>query len=200
MRPSAIACAAAGVTLPVLVLMLTTSCAPRAGEPPPARTPATTTSAAALYREGIAWIRRGDPIRAERYLALAVRSGYPERRALPALIDVCIRASRLRAALDHLEPYLQRHPDAWRVRHLVASLHLALGNQTRALEELSRVAADPRADAAALYLHARLLQEAPGRELEARASFAAYLERAPRGPHAAEARLALAAPTEELAP
>jgi len=124
-----------------------------------------------------------------------VQSGFPEARALPALVDVCVRASRLRAALDHAEPYLRRHPDAWRVRHLVASLHLALGHRARALAELARVVADERADAAALYLHGRLLLDEPGRQAEAQASLAAYLSRAPRGPHAGEARIALAAAT-----
>lgn len=146
----------------------------------------------ALYARGLDWARRGDMVRAEQYMALAVRAGYPEPKALVAIVDACLAASRLRAALNYAEPYVRRHPGAWRVRLLVASIHAALGHDLVAREELRRTLAHPEASAETQYLLASLLDQRFDDEAGARDAYAAYVERAPQGEHVAEAAAWLA--------
>jgi predicted Zn-dependent protease len=150
------------------------------------------TTPAALYARGLAWARRGDMVRAEQYMALAVRAGFPERRALVAIVDACLAASRLRAALNYAEPYLRRHPDAWRVRLLVASIHAALGHDLVARDELRRAGAHPDAAPETHYFLAALLDQRFGDEVGARAGYSTYVALAPAGEHAAEAAAWLA--------
>lgn len=139
-----------------------------------------------LFRQGLDAASRGDSIRAEQYIALARAGGYPEERALPALLKVCLASSRLRAALDYADPYLRRHPDHDPLRFLVASIHAGLGQRDDALTELERLTRhNPRFEEAH-FLRAVLVEErAPD---EAIGSLRSYLDLAPRGEHAAEAR------------
>ena len=65
--------------------------------------------------------RAGDSTRAEEYMMLAVREGYPEQQAVLPIVRVCAEASRFQAALDHALPFLRHHPLAWRLRIVVAS-------------------------------------------------------------------------------
>lgn len=117
-------------------------------------------SPAALVQRAHAHARAGDLLRSEQYLVLAVRGGYPLERALPALLDVCLRSSRLRAAIAHANPVLQAHPERDALRYLVATLHLALGQRRLALAQLQRLLRhDPHHDQARA-LRARVL---PGR-------------------------------------
>lgn len=146
----------------------------------------------ALYARGLDWARRGDMVRAEQYMALAVRGGYPERQALVAIVEACLAASRLRAALNYAEPYVRRHPDAWRVRLLVASIHAALGHDLVARDEMRRTLRHPEAGAETHYLLAWLLDERFGDEAGAREAYTAYLAGAPHGEHVAEATAWLA--------
>jgi tetratricopeptide (TPR) repeat protein len=139
-----------------------------------------------LFRQGLAAAQRGDGVRAEQYLSLARERGYPADRVLPVLLKVCLASSRLRAALDYAEPYLRQHPDQDALRFLVANIHVGLGQHDEALSELDRLTNhDPRFDEA-YFLRAGLLFEhdAPA-AIEALRS---YLDLAPRGVHAAEAR------------
>ncbi|HEY8431529.1 MAG TPA: hypothetical protein VIL20_24280, partial [Sandaracinaceae bacterium] len=94
------------------------------GAPPP--DPLETVTAEQLYAQGVSLGRSGDYVRAEQYLVAAIDRGYPEERALPALMAVCVEASRLTAALAYAEPFLARHPTHWPLRLLVASIHMGL--------------------------------------------------------------------------
>ncbi len=174
-------------------LLLLSGCATaRPGGAPPAaghREPAAAAraaTAAALFARGQALAAQGDSSRAEQYFTLAVRNGYPERRAIVPLVRVCIAASRLRAALDHAEPYLRRHPDAWKLRYLVAAIRLALGRPSEAAEQLQRVIRQHPDSAQAHYLLGVIERDAFRDARAARARFEAYLARAPRGPFAPE--------------
>ncbi len=157
---------------------------PRAEHPPRPATP----DAEALFERGRSLATRGDALRGEQYMVMAVRLGYPEREAIVGIVGACLASSRLRAALAHAEPFLRRHPDAWEVRQLVGALHLALGDAQSAWTELERVVRQQPAAAEAHYLLAVIAQEHFVDGEAARERYLAYLERAPRGRHAAEAR------------
>lgn len=180
-------------TAVTLVTLGLAGCAPSPGAAPATRSAHDEQRTPdALYARGLDWARRGDMVRAEQYMALAVRAGYPEPRALVAIVDACLAASRLRAALNYAEPYVRRHPGAWRVRLLVASIHAALGHDLVARDELHRTLAHPEAGGETHYLLASLLDQRFDDEAGARDAYTAYLDHAPHGEHVAEAAAWLA--------
>jgi hypothetical protein len=141
-----------------------------------------------LLARGIASLHAGDGLRAEQYLVLAVRAGAPASRVIVPLVQACVSSSRLQSALDHALPHLRRHPDAWRLRLVVAAIQLALGRSHVAQDEIERVLrVEPRA-ARAHYLSAVIARDVRGDERAASAGFAAYVRAEPDGEHAAEAR------------
>lgn len=182
----------AGATLSMLVAVTLQACAAS----PSATRAATNTNASAravdYAREGRRAATHGDFVRAEHYLASAIRLVPRDARILHALVRVCVAASRLRAAHGHVEAYLLREPDAWQLRHLLAVLDIALGRRDDAERELSRVLEDSPNHADAYYLLAKLRDEALV-EHNAQPLYAKYLELAPQGAHAGEARRALRA-------
>jgi len=141
-----------------------------------------------LYRRGVEIVETGDYVRGEQYLAAALDRGYSEDAVMPLLIAACVRSSRLSAALRYAEPYLDRHPDAWNLRLLVATIHEGLGDAEQARRHLLRVAEDQPTEPTASYLLGVLSRDAFHDGEAARAYFARYLELAPDGDHAAEAR------------
>lgn len=92
--------------------------------------------AAELVELGRRAALRGDAVRAEQYLALAIEQGADAKRVMPLLLRACITSSHLRAALNHAEPYLLDHPNDDGLRYLVATIHVGLGQVTAARREL----------------------------------------------------------------
>ncbi len=144
-----------------------------------------------LMQHARAFARRGDYTRAEQYLNLAVQSGRSEAEVTPLLIDVCIKDQRYRAALQYAQEYLRRHPRAYRLRFVEASLLAALGDVARAREALERVLSVSPTHSDAHYSLAVLLRDELGNRFGADQHFRSYLELAPRGSHAEEARQSL---------
>jgi len=145
----------------------------------------------ALFQHALALAQAGDLVRAEQYLAASIDRGYPEDRAMPVLIRVCVAASRLRIALGYAEPYLERHPDAWSLRYVVATIHLGMGDGVRARHELERVVQAAPEEPDPHFLLALVLRDEAGDPAGAEQHLRRYLELAPEGHHAAEARDAL---------
>lgn len=146
--------------------------------------------AQALFQRGREAAERGDSVRAEQYLSLALERGYDAGRVLPVLLRVCLASSRLRAALDHAEPYLRDHPEAEALRYLVATIHAGLGQTDEARLALEQLLRTNPNSADAHYLLGIL--DADGNAAAARAHFRDYLDVAPQGEHAAEVRSRLA--------
>lgn len=185
----------------LLVVALATACAEAPAKPEGSPgDPLKTVPAAELYRRGIALGEAGDLIRAEQYLAAAIDRGYPAEQALPPLMRVCLASSRLRAALGHAEPYLAQHPDAWSLRYLVASIQLGIGNVDDARVSLERVIVDAPEQPDAYYLLGVLLRDDVGDRTGAAQRFERYIQLAPKGEHASEARAALFALRQPVAP
>jgi tetratricopeptide (TPR) repeat protein len=177
--------------LPVQALSLTlllssTACAGAASGATAATTSARPPAAAELFERGLGLAARGDALRAEQYLVLAMRAGHPEERVIVPLVRVCIASSRLRAALAHAQPYLQRRPDTWQLRYLTAAIHLALGQELEALTELQRLLSQRPNAAQAHYLLGVVLRDAFHDAVTARVSFETYLRHAPDGARAQE--------------
>lgn len=141
-----------------------------------------------LYETGIRLARTGDLLRAEQYVLGAMERGYPAERALPSLLKICVAASRLNAALRYAEPHLRDNPNDHRLRTLVASIHLGLGNVLDAEEHLNEVIELAPGDAPAYYLLGMLHREEHQDPVASEEYLRRYLELAPNGVHAAEVR------------
>jgi predicted Zn-dependent protease len=81
----------------------------------------------------------GDSLRAEQYLSRALERGHDPPETLRWLIRVCVDGSRLRAAIHYARPYIEAHPDALRLRYVVATLYLGLGQPLPARAELQDI-------------------------------------------------------------
>ncbi len=139
-----------------------------------------------LFQWGRQAAQAGDSLRAEQYLASAIETGFDETKALPILLSVCLRGSRLRSALDHAEPYLLRHPEDNALRYLVATIHLSLGQTEAARLHLEELLHTVPINADAHYLLGIL--ETGSSPSDATHHFRTYLTLAPSGDRAAEVR------------
>lgn len=149
-----------------------------------------------LFARGMMLAESEDYVRAEQYLAASIERGIPEARVIQPLVSSCVRSSRLSAALRYAEPYLGRNPDAWSLRLLVATIHMGLGDAPAARRHLERVTEEQPEESVPHYMLAVLARDALQDPQTAEAHFRRYLEIAPEGEHASEARAALAHPMD----
>lgn len=135
--------------------------------------------------------QRGDVVRAEQYWRLALEQGAEAESVAPRLIAAFIRDRQYRLALQHAEQHLRAHPHAHHLRLLTGAIHEALGNYAAAVEQYELVAAQQPERAEVYYvLGAALLKQGISRT-EADRSFRKYLELAPDGRYAEQARALL---------
>jgi tetratricopeptide (TPR) repeat protein len=155
-----------------------------------ARDPATPTdsseAAKALFERGRELMEEGDSVRAEQYLAAALREGYDWEQALPPLMRVCLTGSRLRAGLNYATPYLKAHPDAVWLRYLVATVYLGLGQPIKAREHLLAIEGRDPYQARTQYLLGQTEWDGLGNEAAAASHYREYLRIEPNGPNARE--------------
>jgi tetratricopeptide (TPR) repeat protein len=130
----------------------------------------------------------GDTLRAQQYLGAALRAGAEESRVLPKLLLLYVSDGQYRVAIEHCEHYLRRHPNDQKVRLLLSTLHTAVGDHEGAITQYERVLSAAPGDAYAHFALASVLHEQGGSSLRADEHFRTYLELAPDGEHAAEAR------------
>lgn len=142
--------------------------------------------AAELFARGRRLAGGGDSVRAEQYLAAALRRGHDPRETLPLLMRVCLTGSRLRAALTHATPYLKKHPEAVWLRYLVATVYLGLGQSRTARRHLETIETYAPDHAPAQYLLGVTEWQGFGNREAARTHFESYLRLAPEGSHASE--------------
>ncbi len=155
---------------------------------PPNHDPLKSVTASALFEEGKVLASTGDYVRAEQYYRAAVAQGYPKDRVIPYIINACIAASRMHDALQHARPYLQEHPDDWRLRQLVAFILMAVSEYLEAETELVRVIYDAPDQALPHYALAVLYRDQLGNPTMAIQHFLKYVEIDPKGRHAAESK------------
>lgn len=171
--------------------------------PATAADPLDAVPASELFRRGQILAQHGDFVRAEQYLLASRNRGFDEAQVMPVLMEVCVRASRLSAAIGYAEPYLESHPAAWPLRILVGSIHLGLGHLGEARTHLEHAIRDGARGgrpepAEAHYLLGIVLREQT-EFAEARAHFARYAELEPTGSHAEEVTAILAEPEPRVA-
>lgn len=169
-----------------------TACAsapdPVSNKTKPDRDPLAHIDANSLFQGGVELAKQGDYIRAEQYYAAAMDKGYPARKATAALIEVCVLSSRVPAALQYAEPYLEQHPRAWSLRLVVASLYYSVNRVSEAESELLRVLEDaPKEPSAAHYLLALIYRNTDGATSEMKKHARRYLDLDPKGKHVEEA-------------
>ncbi len=170
----------------VALSLVVIGCGGSTPQPAGAATAKSAESAEQLFQRGRAAAERGDSVRAEQYVTLAIERGYPRGKALPLLLRVCLSSSRLRAALDHAESYLRDHPEQEGLRYLVATIYASLGQTENARLELEELLSTRPDNSDALYLAGVLASESDSNE--ARELFRHYLDVTPRGRRAAEVR------------
>lgn len=144
-----------------------------------------------LFDRGEQLANAGDLVRAEQYLAAAIRRGAPSERVLPELMRVCVAAQRYRAAVEYASPYLDVHQDAWRLRYLVATIEMGLGEAARARAQLELVLQYNPQHAEAEFALGKILRDDLGDPSGADVHFRRYLQLEPDGTHAEEARAGL---------
>lgn len=153
-----------------------------------------------LFERATALAEQEDFVRAEQYYAAAMERGVPEERVIGPLVAACVRSSRLSSALGYAEPYLERNPDAWSLRLLVATLLMGLGEPNEARAHLARIVEDEPTQSVPVYMLAVLHRDALHDPANATTYFQRYLDIAPDGEHAPEARAAISHPTAPASP
>ncbi|MEZ4254422.1 MAG: tetratricopeptide repeat protein [Polyangiales bacterium] len=154
----------------------------------------------ALYDTGMEFARFGDHIRAAQYLMLAWDRGYDPNKVVPKLIRMYTKASRFRDAIQTAERRLGQDPLDANLRLVLATLYLSVQEKRKAYAEASAAVRVLPDDPRAHYLMAILEREANTNAEAARTHYARYLELAPAGPHANEARAFVENPPEEPLP
>ena len=144
-----------------------------------------------LFVVALSHARSGDLLRAEQYLSAARQHGYDEATLIYWLVRVCIASSRYQSALRHAAEYLRQNPSDWPLRLVVASIHEALGDQSRAQSELELVVKAEPSEPLPHYRLAMLYRTVESQQERASAHLQAYLRLDPQGAHSAEVRAAL---------
>lgn len=147
-----------------------------------------------LLERGKALAAIGDLVRAEQYLTAAAERGADEAKVTPLLMRVCLEGKRYRAAIEHGEAYLRRHPKDARLRYLLGTLYFAVGDTLRAREHLQQVTTELPDLADAHYALAVVLLDGEHDVVSADRHFRAYVQLEPGGPHAEEARASMLRP------
>ncbi len=114
-----------GVAL-VLLLLANGACS-RSAEPPQAPSSSQAIQAEYLLNEGLKLAREGKHLKAEQYLLAAWDAGLPPERVVGPLVESCVTTGRLRSALFHVQRARRERPQDPSLVHLMATLHLGLG-------------------------------------------------------------------------
>ncbi len=141
-----------------------------------------------LFARGEAAARVGDMTRAEQYLVASLRAGGDERRVVQRLLVVCAADQRYPVALEYADNYLRRHPMDTEMRFAAASIYAAVGDRTRAEEDLARVVTEKPGWADAHFALATVLREKGSSALAADRHYREYLRLSPSGTYAEAAR------------
>lgn len=153
----------------------------------PARDPLADISGKELYERGLERKQGGQFVSAEQYFTAAIGKGYPREKVLRDLLDVCIASSRYQTALQYAREHLADHPKDWKLRYVIATLHVAVGHDGEAEHELQRIVGSKPEMPGPHHSLAVLFAEKHEDDL-AEHHYRRYLELEPDGRHAVDAR------------
>jgi tetratricopeptide (TPR) repeat protein len=145
----------------------------------------------ALFARGEMFAQAGDHTRAEQYFAAAIDAGGKPSAILPHLLKACVASGHLRLASEYAEAELQRSPNNARLRFVSGALRAQLGDGPLAREHLVRAATDLPNDPSVQFSVAAFFRDTMVDRVNADPYFRHYLELAPKGEHADEARASL---------
>ncbi len=140
-----------------------------------------------LMERAAASERQGEALQAEQYWLAAWEQGEDIDVVLPPLLASCIRGGRLESALRHVERAGRLRPNDPAFLHLQAELLRALGRAEQAFELLYARSEQVSLLPETVFLLGTL-ESSRGDEDAARQHWAKYLELAPEGPRASQAR------------
>jgi len=152
-----------------------------------------------LVERGKAFAAVGDYTRAEEYLSSGLDQGADARDVLPALMDVCVKTGRYRAAIQHGEDHLRKYPNDVQTHVMVGALYAAINDSRQARQQLEPIVKDeggppdvrPTVRAQAHYLLAVVARDTDSDVVATDRHFREYLRLEPNGSHVEEARAAL---------
>lgn len=144
-----------------------------------------------LYAQGRAFAAVGDLTRAEQYMAAALDAGGDGKKILPSLMGVCVEAKKYRVAIDYGEAYVKKKPDTIKLRHLLGTLYLALGEVAPARHHFEAVLERRPDEAETHYALGVLHRDSDHDPVRADKHFRAYLRINPTGAHVEDARASL---------
>lgn len=144
-----------------------------------------------LYERGRAFAAVGDQTRAEQYLAAALDAGGDGKKIIPVLMSVCVESKKYRVAVDYGEAYLKKQPDDAKLRHLLGTLYMALGETPNARTHFEEVLRKNPDEAETHYALAVLFRDTEHDLLKADPHFRAYVRISPGGTHAQEAKASM---------
>lgn len=176
--------AAKALVSTALLVLSSVSCS----SPPAPASPPSKSEGLIAIEAGRDALARGDSIRAEQYFARARLAGVASETLTPFLVRACLHGQRLRAALHYAEPHLEQHPEDQRLRVLVATLQLSLGQTAAATAHVRALLSFYPVPPDAHFLLAEIAEQ---RGQNIRPHLERYLALAPNGAHAAESRAQL---------
>lgn len=181
------------LSLAAFVLVASAACAaPKSPSVEAAKTVEKGYAPERMLELGRAHRKSGDATRAEQEFASVLEnkraSDEQRRAALRELLATCIEAQRFRVAIDYAEPELRKQPNDVALLRLVASLAVAVGEGLKARELYERLLAIAPSDAESELALARVLRDSFADRPGASEHFERYVQLAPNGLHAGEAR------------
>lgn len=175
------------LTAAVIPSLIALGCAGTSGSSY-ARTPSEPVAQATWLKRGRQFSSLGDHRRAADYLSLALTAGADPREVEPLLLQAFIASGRYRRALQVGQERLLLAPNDPALGLVVASLCAALGKARLARHYLERVIARAPNTPAPHFTLARVYRDNLADPANAAISFRRYLDLAPDGNHAPEAR------------
>lgn len=174
----------------LLIAALSVGCAPAlpSREAERARTVQEETGKERLTSKADAFAASGDTLRAEQYYVAAMAAGGDAHLLIRRLLPVCALGQRFRVALQYAEDYLRQAPRDHEVRLVLGTLYWAIGEPESARLALERVVREAPAEPDAHFALAVVLAASAERRAEALPHFRAYLQAAPAGRYAEQAR------------
>jgi len=141
-----------------------------------------------LAEQAAALAEAGDTMRAEQYYLAALAAGGSSKSIVPRFLKTCVESGQLRLAVEYMRPALSADPDNAHLQFLAGAIYAQLGDRAAARESLVRAADALKDNAEVQFAVGTFFRDDLGDRVGSDTYFRRYLEVAPKGEHAAEAK------------